>query len=167
LGGVLREINIKDELNEMKFIKFIATGFVVTLVSLATFIAVNLILLFLLQNIRYSGLVGNSAFLILLTVSFSCYTYLFAKFNWVYMPEISITFAYIILAITLTVFALNDGKSKFGLIVEGAPQELPDQYITGFPSNIFLTAILWLLPAPFIYFSAKFRLKKMAKLKSQ
>ena len=149
----------------MNFIKFIATGFFVSFVSLLTFIVINLILFFLLQNVHYSGFAANSVFLLLLTASFSFYTYLFTKFNWVYIPEISITFAYIIMAIALIISAMNSGKSRFGLIIESTPQELQDQYITGFPSNIFLTAILWLLPAPFIYFSAKFRLKKMAKVK--
>lgn len=150
----------------MKILKFILTGLVVALVSLVSFIVVILILIFLLQNINYSGLVGNSVFLILLMGSFSLYAYLFAGFKWVYLPEFSIPFAYLILAISLIVSALNEGQSKFGLIIESAPQGLPNPNITGFPSNLFLTAFLWLLPAPFIYFSAKFKLKKALKIKS-
>jgi len=147
----------------LKVIRFILTGVVVTLASLTSFIVIFLILLLLFAGKEYSGFVGNSVFLALLMISYSIYAYLFARFNWVYLPEIAMPFAYMVLAVALTVFALNEGQSKFGLIVEGAPQELPDQYITGFPSNLYLTAILWLLPTPFIYLSAKLRLKKTIK----
>ena len=143
-----------------------STGIATFAFSVFCSILLYLIFALVIYQLNIGDLIRNIVGLIIITICFSFFSWYISSRHWSVNPLfINIVF-YFGLALILIRDSYNTMSSAFGFFLSGSKYNicvgqiiLMERGTTGFPQNIYLTILLWLLPLIFIYYFSKAGLK--------